>query len=47
MKNDDIEPVPDAWHAVGKFMIGAILATLMLCAMLIFATGVFIWSLVI
>ena len=44
---DDIEPVSDGWHTVGKLMIGAVLAMIVVCFTLVFFTGVWIWSLLI
>ena len=44
---DDIEPVPDTWHTVGKLMISAVLGMIVICFSLVFFTGVWIWSLLI
>ena len=44
---DDIEPVSDGWHTVGKFMIGAVLAMIVVCFSLVFFTGLYIWGLLI
>ena len=44
---DDIEPVSDGWHTVGKLMIGAVLAMIVVFFTLMFFTGVYIWSLLI
>jgi len=43
----DIEPVPDTWHTVGKLMLTAIMGALAVVCILIFFTGVWIWSLLI
>ena len=44
---DDIEPVPEVWHRVGAIMLTAIFAALGITCILIFFTGVWIWSLLI
>ena len=44
---EDIEPVSDGWHTVGKFMIGAVLAMIVVCFSLVFFTGLYIWGLLI
>jgi len=43
----DIEPVPDTWHTVGTVMLTAIMGALAVACILIFFTGVWIWSLLI
>ena len=44
---DDIEPISDGWYKVGKLMIGAVLAMIVVFFTLMFFTGVYIWSLLI
>ena len=44
---DDIEPVPEVWHRVGTMMLTAIFGVLAVICILIFFTGVWIWSLLI
>lgn len=44
---DDIEPVSDTWQTVGTVMLTAILGALAVVCILIFFTGVWIWSLLI
>jgi ABC-type multidrug transport system permease subunit len=44
---DDIEPVSETWHTVGKWMIGAVLAMLVVFFVLMFFSGVFLWSLIV
>ena len=43
----DIEPVPDTWHTVGTVMLTAIMGALAVVCILIFFTGVWVWSLLI
>jgi hypothetical protein len=43
----DIEPVPDQWQTVGRFMIGAVFAAITVLFALVFFTGVYVWSLLI
>ena len=43
----DIEPVPEKWHAVGTVMLTAIMVVLAVACILIFFTGVWVWSLLI
>ena len=43
----NIDPVPDTWHTVGRLMIGAVMAVLMVIFAMAFFTGVWIWSLLI
>ena len=43
----DIEPVPDTWQTVGTVMLTAIFAALAVVCILIFFTGVWVWSLLI
>lgn len=44
---DDIDPMPEQWHTMGKFVIGAIMAVLAVVCILLFFTGVWVWSLLI
>lgn len=44
---EDIEPVPEVWHRVGTMMLTAIFGALAVVCILIFFTGVWIWSLLI
>jgi len=44
---DDIDPVPDTWHRIGAFMLWSIFAALAVVVLLIFFTGIWIWSLLI
>ena len=44
---DDIEPVSDGWHMVGTLMLTAIMGALAVVCILIFFTGVWVWSLLI
>ena len=44
---EDIEPVPDTWHTVGTLMLTGIMAVLAVACILIFFTGVWVWSLLI
>jgi len=43
----NIDPVPDTWHTVGRLMIGAVMAVLMVFFAMAFFTGLWIWSLLI
>ena len=43
----DIDPVPDTWHTVGRLMIGAVMAVLMVFFAMAFFTGLWVWSLLI
>jgi len=43
----DIEPVPDTWQTVGAVMLTAIMGALAVVCILLFFTGVWIWSLLI
>jgi len=43
----DIKPVPDTWQTVGTVMLTAILGALAVVCILLFFTGVWIWSLLI
>jgi hypothetical protein len=44
---DDIEPVPEVWHRVGTMMLTAIFGALAVVCILLFFTGVWVWSLLI
>ena len=44
---DDIEPVSDGWHTVGALMLTGIMVVLAVVCILIFFTGVWVWSLLI
>jgi len=44
---DDIEPVPQVWQTVGSVVVGFVLVALMVVALLLFFTGIWIWSLLI
>ena len=44
---DDIEPVPEVWQTVGAVMLTAIMGALAVVCILIFFTGVWVWSLLI
>jgi hypothetical protein len=43
----DIKPVPDTWQTVGTVMLTAIMGALAVVCILLFFTGVWIWSLLI
>lgn len=43
----DIDPVPDQWHTMGRFFIGAVFAAITVFFALVFFTGVYVWSLLI
>jgi hypothetical protein len=43
----DIEPVPEAWQVIGSVVVGFVLVALMVVCLLLFFTGVWIWSLLI
>jgi hypothetical protein len=42
-----IKPVPDTWQTVGTVMLTAIMGALAVVCILLFFTGVWIWSLLI
>jgi len=44
---DDIEPVPEVWHRVGAIMLTGIFGALAVICILLFFTGVWLWSLLI
>ena len=43
----DIDPVPDTWHTIGAWMLGAIMTVLLVICLGLFFTGLWIWSLLI
>jgi len=44
---DDIAPVPEAWQMVGSVVVGFVLVALMVVCLLLFFTGLWVWSLLI
>jgi len=44
---DDIEPVSDTWQVIGSVLVGFVLVALMVVCLLLFFTGLWIWSLLI
>jgi len=44
---DDIEPVPETWQMIGSVVVGFVLVALVVIAVLVFFTGLWIWSLLI
>jgi hypothetical protein len=46
-KIDDIDPVSEQWHTMGRFFIGAVFAAITVFFALVFFTGVYVWSLLI
>ena len=44
---DDIEPVPDQWHKIGAWFLLFIFAVLAVICLLLFFTGLYMWSLLI
>jgi hypothetical protein len=44
---DDIEPVPEAWQMIGSVVVGFVLVALVVVCLLLFFTGLWIWSLLI
>jgi hypothetical protein len=44
---DDIEPVPQGWQIVGSVLVGFVLVALMVICLLLFFTGLWVWSLLI
>jgi hypothetical protein len=44
---DDIEPVPETWQMIGSVLVGFVLVALMVVCLLLFFTGLWIWSLLI
>ena len=43
----DIDPVPEAWQMIGTVVVGFVLVALMVVCLLLFFTGLWIWSLLI
>jgi len=43
----DIEPVPETWQMIGSVLVGFVLVALMVVCLLLFFTGIWIWSLLI
>ena len=43
----DIEPVPEVWQTIGSVVVGFVLVALMVVCLLLFFTGLWIWSLLI
>ena len=43
----DIDPVPDTWHTIGAWMLGAIMTVLLVICLALFFTGLWVWSLLI
>ena len=41
---DDIEPVPDTWHKIGAWFLLFIFAVLAVICLLLFFTGLWVWS---
>jgi hypothetical protein len=44
---EDIEPVPETWQVIGSVLVGFVLVALMVVCLLLFFTGLWIWSLLI
>lgn len=44
---DDIEPVPQSWQVIGSVVVGFVLVALMVICLLLFFTGLWVWSLLI
>ena len=44
---DDIEPVPETWQMIGSVLVGFVLVALMVVVLLLFFTGLWVWSLLI
>ncbi len=43
----DIEPVSDTWQVIGSVVVGFVLVALMVVCLLLFFTGLWVWSLLI
>ena len=43
----DIEPVSDTWQMIGSVVVGFVLVALMVIVVLLFFTGLWVWSLLI
>ena len=44
---NDIEPVPETWQMIGSVVVGFVLVALMVVFLLLFFTGLWVWSLLI
>jgi hypothetical protein len=44
---DDIPPVPEAWQMIGSVVVGFVLVALVVVCLLLFFTGLWVWSLLI
>jgi hypothetical protein len=44
---EDIKPVPETWQMIGSVVFGFVLVALMVVCLLLFFTGLWIWSLLI
>jgi hypothetical protein len=44
---DDIEPVPEVWQKIASFAVGFVLVALMVVFLMLFFTGLWVWSLLI
>jgi hypothetical protein len=44
---DDIPLVPETWQVIGSVVVGFVLVALMVVCLLLFFTGLWIWSLLI
>jgi hypothetical protein len=44
---EDIEPVPQSWQVIGSVLVGFVLVALMVVGLLLFFTGLWVWSLLI
>jgi len=44
---EDIKPVPEAWQIIGSVLVGFGIVALAVICILLFFTGVWIWSLLI
>ncbi len=44
---EDIEPVSETWQMIGSVVVGFVLVALMVVCLLLFFTGLWIWSLLI
>ena len=44
---EDIEPMPQAWQMVGSVVVGFVLVALIVVCLLLFFTGLWVWSLLI
>jgi hypothetical protein len=43
----DIEPVSDTWQVIGSVVVGFVLVALVVVCLLLFFTGLWVWSLLI